>query len=144
MDLSLNTKSVGGGDYRWLGSKHARDTARTATIDVSTLTAGTDYDANGVIPSGTPLGKITATGLYGVFDAAATDGTEVLAGFLLEPEALQANFAGVSSAKVSVPLLVHGIINVAFVPGSPTLNTQTPTTGEFVFADVDYAAPAGA
>ncbi len=53
----------------------------TGTLDVSTFTAGTHYP-NGFIPSGTILGKITATGLYGPYSNAASDGREVAYGIL--------------------------------------------------------------
>ena len=51
------------------------------TLDISSFTAGTHYP-NGFIPSGVPLGKITATGLYGPYDNAAADGREVCRGHL--------------------------------------------------------------
>lgn len=50
-------------------------------LDVSAFTAGTHYP-NGFIPSGTVLGKITATGLYGPYLASASDGREVAAEIL--------------------------------------------------------------
>ena len=51
------------------------------TLDISTFTAGTHYP-NGFIPSGTNLGKITATNLYGPYDDTATDGRQTLRGHL--------------------------------------------------------------
>lgn len=51
------------------------------TLDVSAFTAGTHYP-NGYIPSGTRLGVITATGLLGPYDAAASDGRQTFAGYL--------------------------------------------------------------
>jgi hypothetical protein len=51
------------------------------TLDVSKFTAGTHYP-DGFIPSGTVLGKVTATGKYGPYDAAAVDGREVAAELL--------------------------------------------------------------
>jgi len=51
------------------------------TLDISTFTAGTHYP-NGFIPSGTNLGKITATGLYGPYDDTAVDGRQTLRGHL--------------------------------------------------------------
>lgn len=53
----------------------------TVTLDVSAFTAGTHYP-NGYIPSGTVLGKITASGKYGPYNSAATDGTETAAELL--------------------------------------------------------------
>lgn len=51
------------------------------TLDVSTFTAATHY-ANGYFPSGIALGKITASGKYGPYDATANDGRETCAGYL--------------------------------------------------------------
>ncbi|ANA86363.1 head decoration [Gordonia phage OneUp] len=51
------------------------------TLDLSKFVKGTHYP-KGFVPSGIPLGKITATGLYGPYDNSATDGREVCAGFL--------------------------------------------------------------
>ncbi|QWY79636.1 head decoration [Arthrobacter phage Persistence] len=51
------------------------------TLDISTFTAGTHYP-NGFIPSGTSLGQITATKLYGPYDDTATDGRQTLRGHL--------------------------------------------------------------
>lgn len=50
-------------------------------LDVSAFTAGTHYP-NGFIPSGTVLGKITASGLYGPYLNSAEDGREVAAEIL--------------------------------------------------------------
>lgn len=51
------------------------------TLDVSTFTAGTHYP-NGFIPSGIVLGKITATGKYGPYNPALTNGQETAAELL--------------------------------------------------------------
>ena len=49
-------------------------------LDVSAFTA--DHYPNGFIPSGIVLGKITASGQYGPYDPAASDGTETAAELL--------------------------------------------------------------
>lgn len=84
MDLSVTTESFGQDDQSWLGASHGTDLGRSITLDTSAFTAGTHYP-DGYFPSGLPLGKITSSGLYGPYDNAASDGTEVLAGFLLTP-----------------------------------------------------------
>lgn len=142
-DLSITTKVASpNSDYRWLRSRHGRDNAVTATIDVSKLVSGTDYDSNGVVPSGLALGKVTGADSYGPYDPAATDGRQYLAGFLLEPQQLQASFTTLTTTNLIAPMLVHGIIDPAFVPNTPTLDTSIPTTGQFVFYGVDYKAVA--
>lgn len=84
MNLSVTTETFGQDNQSWLGASHGTDLGRSITLDSSAFTAGTHYP-NGYLRSGTPLGKITATGLYGPYNNAASDGTEVLAGFLLTP-----------------------------------------------------------
>lgn len=142
-DLSIKTTTTpGSGDYRWLRSRHAVGNTVSVALQRSLLTAGTHYDANGVIPSGLPLGKVTGQNAYGPYDSAATDGRQYLAGFLLDPEQLQADFGGVTTEVSQVALVVQGVIDPAYVPTAPTLNTQTPTTGQFAFFGIDYV-PAG-
>jgi len=138
-DLAIKTTQTGGGDYRWLRSKLGRDHAIPCSIQRSTLTAGTHYDANGVIPAGLPLGKLTGQDLYAPYDPAHSDGTEYLAGFLLEPIQLEYDFSGVTSVIVSGALLVIGVIDPAYVPTAPTLDTSVETTGQFVYVGVDFA-----
>jgi len=137
MDLSIVTTNAEGSDFSWLRSNHG---AITGTLDVSKLTANTDYDANGVIPSGTAVSLNTTSGLYEPFDSSASDGHQVLAGFVLTAQQLTATFAGVSSTRVVFPLLVEGEVVVANLPKTPTINVQTPTTGKFVYIGVDYVA----
>lgn len=84
MDISVRSETFGQDNQSWLGASHGTDLGRSITLDTSAFTAGTHYP-DGYIRSGTPLGKITATGLYGPYNNASSDGTEVLAGFLLTP-----------------------------------------------------------
>lgn len=65
----------------WLYGPHGTEPGANPniTLDISAFTPATHYP-NGFIPSGTVLGKITATGLYGPYDDAAVDGTQTLAG----------------------------------------------------------------
>lgn len=142
-DLSITTTVTGtGGDYRWLRSRHAVDNTVPVAITRSLLNAGTHYDQQGVIPSGLPLGKLTGQAVYGPWDPAA-DGRQYLAGFLLDPEQLRADFGGITTDVMQVAMVVTGIIDPVFVPGHPVLDNQTPTTGSFVFLGVDYAATTG-
>lgn len=141
-DLNIkSTYTPGDGDFRWLRSRAGREFQVPASIDVSKLVAGTHYDEYGVIPAGLPLGKITASGMYGPYDASATDGRQILAGFLAEPDKLEATFTQITTTVLNVAMLVFGIIDPQYVPTSPTLNTATKTTGDFIYFGVDYVAP---
>jgi hypothetical protein len=136
------------GDYRWLRANWGRDVQVPATIDVALLKdengAFLDgvVDTNtGIIPAGLPLGKVTETGKYGPYDATATDGRDVLAGFLSAPEQLQGTtFAGVTSTELEVGLLVVGLIDPTYVPTTPTLDGSTKRAGNTVllFWGIDY------
>lgn len=81
MRLQQITETWGQDDQSWLGSAHGTDNARPATLDRSTFTANTHYP-NGYFVSGIPLGKITASGKFGPYNDAASDGTQTLVGFL--------------------------------------------------------------
>jgi len=91
-------------DPSWLYTAHGVDTNLTGTLDISAFTEITHFP-NGFIPSGTPLGKITATGLYGPYDAAVLDGTEDIVGFLYGPLSVSAATGNVSGA-----IYVHGTV----------------------------------
>jgi hypothetical protein len=66
MILTPTTEAFTQEDQRWLGSAHGTDSARSVTLDTSAFTSGTHYP-NGFFPSGLPLAKITASGLYGPY-----------------------------------------------------------------------------
>src|SRR5690625_7637851 len=59
-------------DPSWLGSAHGVNATRSITLDVSKFTKSTHYP-NGVIPSGTAVAKIAASGKYGPAGEDATD-----------------------------------------------------------------------
>ncbi|PZG20605.1 head decoration protein [Nonomuraea aridisoli] len=111
MDLTLRTESWGQDDASWLGSSHGTDAGRSITLDTSTFTPATHYP-DGYFPSGLPLGLITDGGKYGPYDAAATDGRQVLAGFLLDSVQAPASDA----VDVVGALLDHGRVIVAKLP----------------------------
>jgi hypothetical protein len=73
----------------WLLSQHGTDpgTTPSITLDISAFTAGVHYP-NGFIPSGTPLAKLTASGLYGPYTVSnevqtVTEGGSGLTSFTL-------------------------------------------------------------
>ncbi|MGW1064393.1 head decoration protein [Streptomyces aureus] len=116
-------------DRAWLASLHGTDSIETITLDLSKLTAGTHTAAStdstqpySRILSGVPVGKITASGLYGAFDPTANDGRQNLAGHVFA-EALFAPGA----AKAPAALLWHGVVVAAKVPGGIDVTKVTPS-----------------
>jgi hypothetical protein len=81
MDLEMQTEEFGNGDLSWIAEWKRTYPGRSITLD------GDLFDdppfTDGLVRSGTVLGVVTATGLYGPYDDAAADGREVAAGHLL-------------------------------------------------------------
>jgi hypothetical protein len=73
MDLSVVTTANEGSDYSWLRSRAGAIGAIPGTIDVTKLTAGTHYDAYGVIPGGLALTLNPASGLYEPWAASTSE-----------------------------------------------------------------------
>lgn len=121
MDISVRTETLLAENRSWLGSAHGTDATRTVTLDLSTFTPE-DY-VNGVIPSGKVVGPITASGLYGKYDAAASDGRQTAAGFLFNSTSATAG-----AKKVGAPLLEHGAVVEAKLPAGHGLDEAAKTT----------------
>jgi hypothetical protein len=73
----VSTESYGTGDQSWLGSTHGIYNCRSVALDMSLFTAAEHYP-NGYIKSGYPLGKVTATELYGPYTGDSTDEVQTL------------------------------------------------------------------
>lgn len=129
MDLSVHTQTFGQDDQSWLGAAHGTDVARSITLDVSAFTAGTHYP-DGYFPSGLPLGRITASGLYGPYDGGAADGREDLAGFL--QSAVRSPKDG--SSDVNAALFEHGRVVEANLPISVDAAGKADVAGRITFA----------
>ncbi|WP_086732647.1 head decoration protein [Streptomyces glaucescens] len=137
MDIQpTTTETTVTADRRWLLSTYGTETNKTITLDLSQFTSGTNYTAaaNGLpnlIPSGTPLGKVTASGLYGPYDSAASDGTQVFAG-LLETETA----FNTGTTRVAAALRIVGDIDVSKLPVAFTPPAAANRTDHLVFSDL--------
>ncbi|MFD7341784.1 head decoration protein [Streptomyces violascens] len=105
-------------DRDWLASRHGTDATETVTLDLTKFAKATHYVApsasqpHGYVRSGVPVGRITASGLYGPYDPAAKDGREVLAGLVYA----EAPFTP-GTTKVPAALFWHGTVKTAKIPG---------------------------
>lgn len=90
MDLSVRKTTYLNIDQRWIGpgGRSAIADARSITLNVALFDLVTAFP-NRYIPSGVVLGRVTATGLYGPYNDAATDGRQVAVGHLLVPEPVE-------------------------------------------------------
>ncbi len=122
MDITLQpTESWQAEDRSWLGSRDGTDVTQTVTLDTSTFTEGTHFP-NGYIPSGTVLGRITATGLFGPYDNAANDGREVAVGFLYSNTKVRTG-----GPDVGAPIHWRGVIRAARLWANSGLDSAART-----------------
>ena len=113
-DIGLQTTNYQVGDRRWLLSPHGTDYTPGVTLDVSKFTQGTHYP-NGYIPSGTVVGRVTASGKVGPYDDAASDGTQTAVGILFaDCRVVRQN--GTTAPSVGTGILVHGIVSAGKLP----------------------------
>lgn len=110
MSISPKTTEITGvDDPSWLGSAHGLDSTETITLDASLFDEETHYP-DGYLPSGLNLAKVTATSLYGPYDADATDGREVFEGHLVAPRPVD------GQARIVAAELTHGKVRAANLP----------------------------
>lgn len=131
MQFKARSESWGSENQTWLGSSHATDNCQTVTLDGSKFTG---VAVDGVIPSGTPL-KANADGTK--FEPVSAAG-DTLAGFLFTSQ----TFDGVND--VIAPMLDHGRILAAKLPGEFDITTLTTASPHFVVVAAADAEGAGA
>ena len=93
----ITSKTYGGGDDSWLGSRHGVAQARTGTLDATKFTDAVD----GVVKSGTP---VIADG-----DKLAPAGATAPVGFVVGDHS-------VKDGDAVVPVLWHGLIKTQNLP----------------------------
>lgn len=131
MNLGQITETFSQDKRDWLQGDHGTDIAVSVTLDVSTFTAGTHYP-DGYIKSGIPLGKITASGKYGVYDDTKTDGRQTLVGFLFTGvEVITRRGVTLSSAVGS--MLVHCAIRESKLPVAVDAAGKTDLGSRVIF-----------
>lgn len=112
-DISMQTTSYQVGNRQWLLAEP--DVKLDVTLDPSKFTAGTHYP-NGYLPSGTVIGKVTATGLFGPYDDAASDGRQTAYG-LTYGDARFVRQNGTTAAKVGISAVVYDtVVSVGKLP----------------------------
>jgi len=105
-------------DKSWIRRREGLDDMMGVTLDLTTFTLATHYP-NGFIPSGMVLGKITATGLYGIYLPAALDGRQDARGHL----ASAVDMTPVPTANKAVSTLFwRGTVREARLPTNHALD----------------------
>lgn len=131
MDISVRSEGPWlAEDRSWLASDHGTTATRSITLDPALFTAGTHYP-NGFVPSGTVLAQVTATGLYGPYDNAKSNGQEVAVGLLFNSIPLVAG----QTAKTGAPLFEHGFVRSSRLPVNSGIDAagRTDLAGKITF-----------
>lgn len=111
-DISVRSSAYQVEDRSWLVGTHGVDMTPGITLDISKFTV-----VNGYIKSGQHLAKITASGLYGPYDNALSNGQEVCRGLLFSSvRAVDGN--GTALTRVGGALFIHGLVNAAKLPAA--------------------------
>ena len=123
-DISVTTTAYQAERRGWLWGPHGTEAGTNPSITLDFTTVAGGLTANGYLPSGTVLGRITASGRYGPFDAAATDGRQAAVGHLFSSTKVPAT----SATPVGGAVVVHGFVDpnrLPFTTGAGSL----PATG---------------
>lgn len=102
-------------------------------LDISTFTANTHYP-NGFIPSGMNLGKITATGLYGPYDDAASDGRQTFAGWLFSATKVP-NVLDTTKDVGAGVVVAFAVVRLSRLPIALDANGQTDAKANFNYLE---------
>lgn len=118
--LNVNRFALQSENRSWLRGPHGTEPGANANITLD-IPAFAGLYPNGFVPSGIVVGKITATGKYGPYEAAATNGTETAAGLLFGSLTVEAGASVVGGALVN-----HAYVNADKLPiktGKGSLDT---------------------
>jgi hypothetical protein len=121
---STGTRS---GDQRWIGSRHALDSAKTATLDLDAFTKATHYP-NGYLPSGLPVNAADPANVV------PYTGTGVLR-FLKDNHQVVVDDLGTVPSELQVALLWHGLVYTDVLPVAFT--APTGDAGGFTFEELN-------
>jgi hypothetical protein len=114
VDIGLQTTTYQVGDLTWKLSRTGDEYHQNVTLDPAKFVAGTHYP-NGYIPSGTVLGKVTASGLYGPYTTGGADGTETATGILIaDCRVIRQN--GTTATRVGSGQMVRGDVKQTKLP----------------------------
>lgn len=121
-DIKVKTEQFTGNEDRsWLGARlNTEWMPRSITLDVSVGFLAAHVNVKGAIPSGTALGKITASGLYGPYDpyTPATDGRQTAAGLLFNTTKVGDGTGTdlATAGDVGAPLFWAGVVKASKLP----------------------------
>lgn len=99
----------------WLADDHGTEVMPGVPLDLALFNAAQHY-ANGYIPDGVLLGKVTASGKYGPYLASATDGRQSAVGISFNAVSVYQPGTSNLQANVGMALFLHGFVNAVNLP----------------------------
>jgi hypothetical protein len=97
-------------DKSWIRVRDGLDRMLPITLDISSFNA--EHVANGYLPSGIALGKITASGKYGPYSPALSNGLETMVGHLFE----EVKVTALTDADCGAALFWNGVVVESKLP----------------------------
>lgn len=136
MDIAL--KTVGDfipEDRSWLASADGTQHLKSIVLALPLFDAD-DHYPNGVIMSGTVLGKCTSgthSGKYGPYDNTATDGRQTAKGHLFNSTPVRTDAS--APTYVGAPLQRSGVVDESMLPTNHGLDSaaKTDLAGHFIY-----------
>jgi hypothetical protein len=125
MDLKVRKSSFVGRDYRWLGSQHGLDSPAKVVLDLALFDFAAVFTAKR-LPAGLVIGKVTASGKFGPYSNAASDGREVASGFLMSIVDVS-HIAGTPTGEILSTMLEHGVVIEGALPTNHGLDSAAKT-----------------
>jgi hypothetical protein len=141
-DISVYTQQFPTENLSWDLSNLEVPYVEGGTIDVSKFTQAQHFP-NGFIPSGTVLGKVTASGLLAPYLGSASDGTQAAVGILrASVSVVQLN--GTLKSKVGVAVLkAFGVVSVSKLPftsSNAAAGGYIDAAGQTALSHIHFAA----
>ena len=103
-------------DHTWLASAEALEYSQSATLDATSLNATGTHKEQNWVKGGTPLGIVSATGQFGLYDPDATDGRENHVGFLVDSIQVADPVTGQANVPLTGAVLRRGQVLVNRLP----------------------------
>lgn len=141
-DIAVYTTSVQAENLSWDLSNPGVAYVESGTLDLTAFNAGQHYP-NGYIPSGTVLGKITASGKLGPYLDTAVDGRTTAVGYLQASVPVTLPNGTVKTVSGCAVLRAFGVVSVAKLPftsGTAALGGYIDANGQTDLAKIFHAA----
>ncbi len=136
-DIAVLTQQFPTENLAWDLSNPEVPYVEGGTLDVTLFTQAQHF-VNGFIPSGTILGKVTATGFLGPYLDSAVDGRTTAVGILRGSVQVIQPMTGATKAKVGCAVLkAFGVVSVAKLP----FTSGTAANGGYIDANGQLDLP---